>query len=53
MINLLNNLLEKADNMQEYSRFQLRHGSYKRESSGNARNKNHGANMNASDTITR
>lgn len=42
MVNLLKNLLEKADNMQEYSRFKLRHGNYKRESSGNARNKKHG-----------
>lgn len=42
MVNLLKNLLEKADNTQEYSRFQLRHGNYKRESSGNARNEKHG-----------
>ena len=52
MANLLKNLLEKADNMQ-YSRFQLRHGNYKREPVEMLEIKNMVSNMNSFDRITR
>ena len=53
MVNLLQNLLEKADNTQEYSRFQLRHGNYKGNPVEMLEIKNMVSNMNSFDRITR